>query len=393
MSVLMPLQLLPGAKNFQVIEEPAYLPNGSGEHLYVDIEKESLTTDQVAEALAKACGKKERDVGYGGRKDRHAVTRQWFSVHFGDEAKLATLAERLPNGRVHVHGVSRHANKLRMGHLAGNRFVLGLGGDTSGLAEKLARLAHEGIRNRYGPQRFGINGSTLEIAKAWGAGNAEAVVARIIDPSGAWKWGDALPSGYRHGPEGHALGALRRGDDAAKALKVAGDPLRKLAASAAQSAVFNAILDAREAGGLLHKFRLGDMGCTNRGAPFLVEADALDETNRRAAAGVLDAFTTAPMPGTSRMKPSPEVDAQERQWSAHTGVDWSWFADGGTLESPGERRPLLVPFRAAPDLRVDGDTTWVSFALPSGSYATAVLEQVGVTIPDDRRGAEKKESA
>ena len=392
----MSMHLLPGAKNFQVIEEPAYLPNGSGEHLYVDIEKESLTTDQVAEALAKACGKKERDIGYGGRKDRHAVTRQWFSVHLGDEAKLATLAERLPNGRVHVHGVSRHANKLRIGHLAGNRFVLGLGGISggiSGLAEKLARLAHEGIRNRYGPQRFGINGSTLEIAMAWGTGNAEAAVARIIDPTGAWKWGDALPSGYRHGPEGHALGALRRGDDAAKALKVAGEPLRKLAASAAQSAVFNAILDAREAGGLLHKFRTGDMGCTNRGAPFLVEADALDETNRRAAAGVLDAFTTAPMPGTSRMKPSPEVDAQERQWSAQTGVDWSWFADGGALESPGERRPLVVPFRAAPELRADGDTTWVSFTLPSGSYATAVLEQVGVALPEDRRGTEKKESA
>lgn len=382
----MSAQLLPGAKHFQVIEEPAYLPNGSGEHLYVDIEKESLTTDQVAEALAKVCGKKERDVGYGGRKDRHAITRQWFSVHFGDEAKLANLTERLPNGRVQVHGVSRHVNKLRIGHLAGNRFVLGLGGDTCGLAEKLARLAHEGIRNRYGIQRFGLHGATLEIAKAWGAGNAEAAVARIIDPTGAWKWGDALPSGFRHGPEGHALGALRRGDDAAKALKVAGDPLRKLAASAAQSAVFNAILDARETGGLLHKFRIGDMGCTNRGAPFLVEADALEETNRRAAAGVLDAFTTAPMPGTSRMKPSPEIDAEERQWSAHTGVDWSWFAAGGTLESPGERRPLVVPFRAAPELRSDGTTTWVSFTLPSGSYATAVLEQVGVTLPEDRRG-------
>lgn len=386
MSAQMPLRLLPGAGNFQVIEEPAYLPNGSGEHLYVDIEKENLTTDQVAEALAKACGKKERDIGYGGRKDRHAITRQWFSVHFGDEAKLAGLAERLPHGRVQVHGVSRHANKLRLGHLAGNRFVLGLSGDISGLAERLARLAHEGIRNRYGPQRFGINGSTLEIAKAWGAGNAEAAVARIVDPTGAWKWGDALPSGFRHGPEGHALGALRRGDDAAKALKVAGQPLHKLAASAAQSAVFNAILEAREKRGLLHRFRVGDMGCTGRGAPFLVEADALEETNRRAAAGVLDAFTTAPLPGTSRMKPSPEVDAEERQWSAHTGVDWSWFADGGTLESPGERRPLLVPFRTAPELRADGDTTWVSFTLPSGSYATAVLEQVGVGIPDDRRG-------
>lgn len=379
-------RLLPGSANFQVSEDPAYLPNGSGEHLYVDIEKEGLTTDQVAEALAKACGKKERDVGYAGRKDRHAITRQWFSVHFGDEAKLATLAERLPNGRVHVHGVSRHANKLRLGHLAGNRFVLGLGGDTTGVVERLAKLAHEGIRNRFGPQRFGVHGATLAIAKAWGAGDAEGAVARIVDPSGAWRWGEALPAGFRHGPEGQALGALRRGADARGALRAAGEPLRKLVASAGQSAVFNAVLDAREAAGLLHTFRVGDLGCTNKGAPFLVEADALADTNRRAAAGVLDAFTTAPLPGNSRLKPSSGVDAEERRWSAATGVDWSWFADGGTLESPGERRPLLVPFRIAPEVRSDGTTTWVSFGLPSGSYATSVLEQIGVTLPDDRRG-------
>jgi tRNA pseudouridine13 synthase len=378
--------LIPGSAHFQVIEEPAYLPSGSGEHLYVDIEKEGLTTDQVAEALAKACGKRDRDIGYAGRKDRHAVTRQWFSIHFGTETALATLQDRLPIGRVKIHSMARHANKLRLGHLAGNRFVLGLGGDTTGIAERLTRLAHEGIRNRYGAQRFGLHGSTLELAKAWGGGNNEAAIARIIDANGGWKWGDELPTGFRHGPEGQALGALRRGMDAAGALRAAGDQLRKLAASAGQSAIFNAVLDAREAAGLLHTLRLGDLGNTSRGAPFLVEADALVDTNRRAAAGVLDAFTTAPLPGTQRLKPAPEIDAEERQWSAATGVDWAWFGDGGALESPGERRPLLIPFRVAPTVRSEGDLTWVSFTLPSGSYATAVLEQVGVTIPDDRRG-------
>jgi tRNA pseudouridine13 synthase len=368
--------LIPGSAHFQVIEEPAYLPSGSGEHLYVDIEKEGLTTDQIAEALAKACGKRDRDIGYAGRKDRHAVTRQWFSIHFGTETALATLQDRLPIGRVKIHSMARHANKLRLGHLAGNRFVLGLGGDTTGLAERLTRLAHEGIRNRYGAQ----------LAKAWGGGNNEAAIARIIDANGGWKWGDELPTGFRHGPEGQALGALRRGMDAAGALRAAGDSLRKLAASAGQSAIFNAVLDAREAAGLLHTLRLGDLGNTSRGAPFLVEADALVDTNRRAAAGVLDAFTTAPLPGTQRLKPAPEIDAEERQWSAATGVDWAWFGDGGALESPGERRPLLIPFRVAPTVRSEGDLTWVSFTLPSGSYATAVLEQVGVTIPDDRRG-------
>ena len=77
--------------------------------------------------------------------------------------------------------------------------------------------------------------------------------------------------------------------------------------------------DAREAGGLLHTFRVGDLGCTTKGAPFQVEADALADTNRRAAAGVLDAFTTAPLPGTSRLKPSAEVDAEERDVLAVAG--------------------------------------------------------------------------
>lgn len=381
-------RLLPGSGNFHVIEDPAYAPSGVGEHLYVEIEKEGLTTDAVAEALAKACGRRSMEVGYAGRKDRHAVTRQWFSVHFGDENGLSTLAERLPNGRVMVVQVARHANKLRLGHLAGNRFRLGLAGiaDRDDFARRLTALARDGIRNRFGPQRFGVHGATLAIARAWGGGDVVRAVELIVDPGGTWRSGSPLPDGFRPGPEGRVLGMLRKGAEPAKALRAAGEDLRKLVASAGQSAVFNAILDAREAAGLLHRMRPGDLGCNAKGAPFLLLPDELDATNARCAAGVLDAFCTAPLPGTSRLKPSPEVDAEERAWSSSTSIDWAWFADGGALESPGERRALVVPFRAAPTVTTDGDTTWVEFALPSGSYATSVLEQVGVTIPTDRRG-------
>ena len=381
-------RLLPGSGNFHVIEDPAYAPSGAGEHLYVEIEKEGLTTDAVAEALAKACGRRAMEVGYAGRKDRHAVTRQWFSVHFGAEAGLATLAERLPSGRVTVVQVTRHANKLRLGHLAGNRFRLGLAdiANRDDLARRLATLARDGIRNRFGPQRFGVHGATLAIARAWGGGDVVRAVELIVDPSDTWRSGSPLPNGFRPGPEGRVLGMLRKGAEPAKALRAAGEDLRKLVASAGQSAVFNAILDARETAGLLHRMRPGDLGCNAKGAPFLLLPDELDATNARSAPGVLDAFCTGPLPGTSRLKPSPEVDAEERGWSSATGIDWSWFADGGALESPGERRPLVVPFRAAPTVTADGEVTWVEFALPSGSYATSVLEQVGVAIPADRRG-------
>lgn len=380
-------RLLAGAEHFIVEEDPAYLPEGSGEHLYVHIEKEGLTTEAVAEALAKACGKHPRDVGYAGRKDRHAITRQWFSLHFGAEERLAGLAEHVRHGRATVLATSRHRNKLRLGHLAGNRFRLGLADiDETTVRDGLQRMVHDGIRHRFGPQRFGVNGATLRIARAWGAGDWQSAVAAVVDPSDTWRWGDPLPDGWRGGAEGRVLGSLRTGANAKAALHAGGDPLMKLVASAAQSAVFNAILDARAAAGLLHTLRAGDIACTTKGAPFVLAEADVDDANRRAAPGVLDLRATAPLPGDLRLRPTPEREAEERAWSAATGVDWTWFARDGLLSSPGERRPLLALFRAPPELHRDGACWRMVLALPSGCYATEVLDQLGIAIPADRRG-------
>lgn len=377
--------LIPGSRNFQVTEEPAYQPSGSGEHLYVEIEKEGYTTDLVADALAKALGKLGMEIGYAGRKDRHAITRQWFSVHFGDAAGLDRLTEHLPpNGRVQVLSTTRHANKIRLGHLAGNRFRLGISGPVDAAA--LQRLVHEGIRNRFGTQRFGIGGANLRVAAALARGEHEAAVALLVDPHGGWQWGAPLPEGFRPGPEGRVLGALRKGANAKSAVRAAGDQLHDLMVSAAQSAVFNAVLDVRAERGLLHTLRVGDIGCTSFGAPFAVTDEELKQTNARAAPGVLDALATGPLPGTSRLLPAPEVLAEEQAWSAATGLDWAWFGQGGPLRAPGERRPLLVRFRSPPVLEVVDDVTWLEFSLPSGGYATEVLAQAGIAVPADRRG-------
>jgi tRNA pseudouridine13 synthase len=117
------MRLRAGAANFSVDELPAYEPSGSGEHLYVRVEKRELNTDDVADALARATGRSQREIGYAGRKDRIAIARQWFSVQLGDEAALAKLD--VPG--LEVLEVSRHRNKLRLGHLRGNRFRLGFG--------------------------------------------------------------------------------------------------------------------------------------------------------------------------------------------------------------------------------------------------------------------------
>jgi tRNA pseudouridine13 synthase len=374
------MRLRAGAAHFSVDELPAYEPSGSGEHLYVRIEKRELNTDDVAEALARATGRSQREVGYAGRKDRVAIARQWFSVQLADEAALARLA--VPG--LEVLEVSRHRNKLRLGHLRGNRFRLGLdGADEPGAADALraalVRLSQDGVANRFGPQRFGAGGINLAIARAWATGDVARAAALCVDPAGAWRAGDPLPAGFRPGLMGRVVGRLRRSpDDPEKALHAAGQPFRKLLASAAQSAVFNAVYDARSAAGLVHVPRAGDVLRRRDGGLFRLAESDVAAARERAAPGRLELLATAPLPGDDCYVPSPEIDAEERRWSAPADVDWAWFARGGPLASPGDRRELVAPFLEPPTLEVEGANAWLSFALPSGSYATEVLAQSGI---------------
>jgi tRNA(Glu) U13 pseudouridine synthase TruD len=150
--------------------------------------------------------------------------------------------------------------------------------------------------------------------------------------------------------------------------------------------VFNAVLDARVAAGLVHRLRPGDVACLRSGAPFTVATADLDDVNRRAAPGLLEVMATGPMPGTWRIQPAEDVLAEEHAWSATTGIDWAWFQDRACFASPGGRRTLVVPFRAPARVEVAGQVTWVELSLPAGAFATEALTQVGITLPADRRG-------
>jgi len=376
------MRLLPGAVHFQVTELPAYPAEGAGEHLYVFVEKENANTDEVGDALARALRRPGRDVGWAGRKDRVAIARQWFSVRLGDEAGLAKL-EAPAGARLAVLEVARHRNKLRLGHLAGNRFRLGLAGAEEpgaleALRAALGRLTHFGVDNRFGAQRFGTDEANLAVARAWAAGDAARAAALCVDLSGSWRPGEPLPAEFRPGPFGRVVGALRRApDDPERALRAAGPRLAKLLASAAQSAVFNAVLDARRAAGLLHTARPGDVLRRAGGGLFRCSAADAADACGRAAPGRFEVFATGPLPGADAFAPGPEVEAEERRWSEPAAIDWKWLAVG-PLASPGARREFVVAFLEPPSLEADEGITWLSFALPAGSYATEVLAQSGV---------------
>ncbi|MGE3547410.1 MAG: tRNA pseudouridine(13) synthase TruD, partial [Kofleriaceae bacterium] len=127
--------------DFVVDEVPMYAPSGTGDHVFVRIEKRGMNTIAAVGALARALGVAERDVGVAGMKDRHAVTRQWLSlpppIHPEQLQALSLVG-------ITVLETARHGHKLRTGHVRANRFVLRVRGVAPDAAERaraiLARL-------------------------------------------------------------------------------------------------------------------------------------------------------------------------------------------------------------------------------------------------------------
>jgi tRNA pseudouridine13 synthase len=325
-------------EDFLVEEVPAYLPCGDGEHTFLFIEKRAATTRDAVLALCKALGNlKESEAGVAGQKDRQAVTRQWVSLPRIDPAAAAGLVLDTGNGgEVRVLAAERHRNKLRTGHLRGNRFTLTLRGTDDGVARARAILdalaRRGGLPNAYGAQRFGAGG--------------------------------------RNRDEGRrlCLGELR----------VADRFRRRFLISAYQAALFNDYLQARMDEGLLTTVLLGDvMQKRDTGGLFTAAQADLPEVQERISAHLLS--VTGPMFGGKMTAPPPGTPAAEREERvlAKEGITPRHFAALGDL-AEGTRRPLLVTLR---DVEVAAHpeaagAVVLRFQLPPGSYATVVLSEV-----------------
>ncbi|MEZ4464342.1 MAG: tRNA pseudouridine(13) synthase TruD [bacterium] len=304
-------EILNNPEHFEVDELPAYAPSGEGTHWFVQVRKVGLNSAEVRELLATAAGVDPRDVGMAGRKDRHAITTQWFSL----PAKPVDPGDE----RVALLHVAQHGHKLRMGHLAGNRFRVRVSSVTH--PEHLPALVEglqAGLPNYFGAQRFGRFG---------------------------------LADG------------LRLLDQPRRRVK---DP--KFLASVVQSAVFNCWLGARVQAGALHTALAGDiLRKRETGGLFVCTEPEVDTP--RVAAGEVD--PTGPMPGPKTW--AAEADAALAEAAAlealGLGEDRRYvlgrFADGT------RRVARIVPadFTAEPD----GSDLVLGFTLPKGAFATVVL--------------------
>ncbi|TMA25955.1 MAG: tRNA pseudouridine(13) synthase TruD [Deltaproteobacteria bacterium] len=312
--------------DFRVEELPLYEPCGEGEHLYLTVEKRGRTTQEVAREIARALGARERDAGSAGLKDKRAVAVQRISV----------LTRAPPSEALQIAGpgfrvleAKRHLNKLRPGHLRGNRFRILLRGcvpDAPARAGKIAAsIEEQGVANLFGPQRFGKRGDN-------------AALGRSI--------------------------LLRE-------TKLSDRFLRRLALSALQSELFNRCLAGRIRGGCLAKAIEGDvLRKRESGGLFICEDPAADAP--RVASGEVD--PAGPMPGHSLFAARGEAMRREEEVLAEAQIDVRSFSAGGE-EMKGARRPYRIPVEGLTVEPADGGLL-LAFSLPKGSYALSVLREV-----------------
>lgn len=331
-------------EDFEVEELPAYLPSGTGDHTYVFIEKRDLTTPFAISQLARALGVLPRDIGSAGMKDRRAVTRQWLSL---PPPVTPEQVQGLPAlDGLRILQISRHANKLRTGHLRGNRFCLVVRGcsapDSAAVAAAtLAALAAApGAPNWYGEQRFG-------------------------------RAGDNAAQG---------LSLLR------KERRFDRDPRKnRLLVSAMQSHWFNEWLEARVRDGLYREVLAGDVLRKVNGGPFVSSEPDVD----RARLWAGEVVPTGPMFGVEMKRPAEGSPAAERESRilAAAGVSFEELTALRKL-APGSRRDAAI---AIADWSVEGvadapAAVRVRFTLPAGAYATAVMREL--QKPSDASSAE-----
>lgn len=308
-------------EDFGVEELLGFEPGGGGEHAWLRIRKREANTADVAAALAHFAGVARGAVSWSGRKDRHALTSQWFSVQLPGAADPDWSAFADPAWQ--VEQAVRHPRKLRVGTHRANRFWLrarDVSGDAGRVDAQARRIAESGFPNYFGEQRFGEGGRNLHKAR------------------------EQLARRHRKPPA--------------------------MLLSAARSWLFNRVLDRRLADGSWCTPQPGDaLMLAGTRSLFQCRGDEPDLAERIAS---FDVDVTGPLWGEGEQPVGADIAQREADW----------LADEADLRAAVERQRIAAGRRrlravaSDMDWSFDGGALELAFTLPAGVYATALMREL-----------------
>jgi len=381
-------------EDFFVEELPLYPASGEGTHIYALIEKKGIGTREALDRIARALNVSRREIGLAGLKDAQAVARQWISIEHVSPEQVAGAS--LPD--VRVLKTTRHTNKLKPGHLAGNRFAVRLRKlalplpQAAEIAQQvLSILSRRGVPNYFGPQRFGNHLDNHLLGKAiikndmatfadllLGHPDKEldsppVFQARALYEQGRYEEAAKLWPGQFF-DQRRSLRILAGKGNPKKIFYLIDKHLKALYISAYQSDLFNRVLAARMPN--IDKLLLGDMAYLHRnGACFHVEQPEVEQPR----CDLFEISPTGPLWGGRTTKLTGPAGAIENPILDGEDLNDDDFRRMKHLGSRGGRRPLRFQPRNAG--MTSGKDDWgeyleFRFELDSGCYATALIAEI-----------------
>jgi tRNA pseudouridine13 synthase len=314
-------------EDFFVDEDLGFAPEGAGEHAFVRVEKRGANTEWVARQLAHYAGVGPNAVSYAGMKDRHAVTRQTFSIHLPGRPDPDWGA--LQHEEFRVLEACRHSRKLKRGAHKANAFRIVLrdiAGDRVAADQRLARIAVGGVPNYFGEQRFGRGGDNLERARAMFLGKRM---------------------------QRHEQGLLL---------------------SAARSHVFNRVLAERVVAETWNQSLDGEVWMLAGSHSIFGPEPQTAELAARLATGDID--PTGPLWGAGELRTRDLVAAIERDVAARDEDIIRGLAASGLRQ---ERRSLVLRSHGFASKWCSDTELDLRFSLNKGSYATVVIREIVAT--------------
>jgi len=389
-------------EDFIVEEIPLYEPTGSGEHLMLRVQKIGLSHGEMIRRLARHFRVHESEIGFAGMKDKQAVTTQCVSIHTPENFG----ADDVIDERITVAWSARHRSKLRRGHLAGNRFAIRIRNvdpiKAPAIAARLRELGRRGAPNYFGSQRFGYRGNNYLLGLWMLRGDWQALLDEMLGSRGSpfpahqaeqrdlydrAMYSEALQRWPRSDRAEHAaLRELARGRDAQRACVSMGRRALSFFGAAAQSAMFNRLLDERLAAGSIEALQQGDLAWLHRSrAVFLVDDKEFRNPELAKRVAALELSPSGPMWGPGMTLAAGAVLERERDILQCFGLSEANLKSS-PCELEGARRPMRCRIE---NPLVDGGFdehgpyVRVAFDLERGSFATMVLCE----IVNDQSGA------
>lgn len=310
-------------EDFCVTERSNIELSDEGEHDFLWLRKTGQNTQWVAERIAEYADVPVRDVGFAGMKDRHALTEQWFSVRRAQQIDWTAFSA----DGVELLEHRRHHRKLRRGAHSGNAFRIALrspsvGNCTADIERRLAAIAATGVPNYFGGQRFGHDGSNIDLCRCLFAGRRLSRAKRSI------------------------------------------------ALSAARSLIFNAILSERVTGKSWNQLLPGELANLDGSASVFSVKEVSADLQKRCAE--FDIHPSGSLWGQDAPRSSDAVAALE------SGITERYreLTDGlAAADLRASSRALRLPVRNL-KWQIAGDALWLDFELAKGGYATAVLREI-----------------